>query len=117
MFAPLGFMPYLSDEQVRATYDPGARARVSLPTLREAVDSGSWMVGPPEKLRDHLLELQERYPGLEMVHVGQVVSTPRKVILEQLEWFAREVMPAFKAAKTAKTAEAAQPEPAAALAD
>jgi alkanesulfonate monooxygenase SsuD/methylene tetrahydromethanopterin reductase-like flavin-dependent oxidoreductase (luciferase family) len=96
MFAPLGFMPYLSDEQVRATYDPGARQRVALPTLPEAVAGGSWMVGPPERIRDHLLELQDRYPGLEMVHVGQVVSTPRSVILEQLEWFAREVMPTFK---------------------
>ena len=96
MFAPLGFMPYLSDEQVRATMDRSLRGRVSLPTLQDAVRSGSWMVGPPERLREHLLELQDRYPGLEMVHVGQVVSTPQQVILEQLEWFAREVMPTFK---------------------
>jgi alkanesulfonate monooxygenase SsuD/methylene tetrahydromethanopterin reductase-like flavin-dependent oxidoreductase (luciferase family) len=96
MFAPLGFMPYLSDDQVRATWDRSLRERVALPTLRDAVNSGSWMVGPPERLREHLLELQERYPGLEMVHVGQVVSTPKQVILEQLEWFAREVMPSFK---------------------
>ncbi|MBV9168655.1 MAG: LLM class flavin-dependent oxidoreductase, partial [Chloroflexi bacterium] len=96
MFAPLGFMPYLSDDQVRATYDPVVRQRAPLPTLRDAVASGSWMVGPPERIRDHLLELQDNYPGLEMVHVGQVVSTPQKVILEQLECFAREVMPTFK---------------------
>jgi hypothetical protein len=33
---------------------------------------------------------------LAEVHVGQVVATPQRVILEQLEWFARDVMPAFK---------------------
>jgi alkanesulfonate monooxygenase SsuD/methylene tetrahydromethanopterin reductase-like flavin-dependent oxidoreductase (luciferase family) len=106
MFAPLGFMPYLSDEQVRATMDRSLRGRVSLPTLEDAVRSGSWMVGPPERLREHLLELQDRYPGLEMVHVGQVVSTPQQVILEQLEWFAREVMPTFKQQQAAPVAAA-----------
>jgi hypothetical protein len=43
-----------------------------------------------------LQELQARYPGLEEVHVGQVVGTDQRVILEQLEWFARDVMPVFK---------------------
>ena len=34
--------------------------------------------------------------GLEVVNVGQPVGTPQAVILEQLERFAAEVMPAFK---------------------
>ena len=41
------------------------------------------------------MAIQDKYPGLEQVNVGQVVGTPQRVILEQLEWFAREVMPAF----------------------
>jgi alkanesulfonate monooxygenase SsuD/methylene tetrahydromethanopterin reductase-like flavin-dependent oxidoreductase (luciferase family) len=96
MFAPLGFMPYLSDDQIRATYDPSVRQRAPLPTLKDAVASGAWMVGPPEQIIQRLADLQERYPGLEQVHCGQVVSTSQQVILEQLERFAREVMPAFK---------------------
>ena len=28
--------------------------------------------------------------------MGQVVGTDQQVILEQLEWFARDVMPVFK---------------------
>jgi hypothetical protein len=40
--------------------------------------------------------LEERYPGLERVSVSHPVSTPQALILEQLEWFAAEVMPAFK---------------------
>ena len=30
------------------------------------------------------------------MNIGNVIGTPQSVILEQLEWFAKEVMPAFK---------------------
>ena len=42
------------------------------------------------------MAVQERYPGLERVGVSHPVGTPQSVILEQLEWFAKDVMPAFK---------------------
>ena len=74
----------------------GAGASGQLPTLRDAVKAGRLLAGPPEHIRDRLLELQDRYPGLEQVNVGQVVGTPKRVILEQLERFAVEVMPTFK---------------------
>lgn len=96
MFAPLGFVPGLSAQQIVAIADPALARQTPLPTLRDAVRSGSWLVGPPERIGERLLELQERYPGLDQVHVGQVVGTPQNVILEQLEWFARAVMPRFK---------------------
>src|SRR6266568_1437608 len=98
MFAPLGFVPGLSEEQITALADPRLAPTTSLPTLEEAVRNGAWMVGPPERLVERLQELQARYPGLEEVHVGQVVGTDERVILEQLDRFAREVMPAFKRA-------------------
>jgi alkanesulfonate monooxygenase SsuD/methylene tetrahydromethanopterin reductase-like flavin-dependent oxidoreductase (luciferase family) len=100
MFAPLGFVPGLSEEQIRALADPKLAPTTSLPTLEDAVRSGAWMVGPPEHLVERLQELQDRYPGLEEVHVGQVVGTDERVILEQLDRFARDVMPAFKRAAT-----------------
>ncbi len=96
MFAPLGFVPGLSDEQIEAIADPARARSTPLPSLRESANRGGFMAGPPELIRDRLLELQERYPGLEQVHVGQVVGTPKRVILEQLETFAHEVMPSFK---------------------
>jgi alkanesulfonate monooxygenase SsuD/methylene tetrahydromethanopterin reductase-like flavin-dependent oxidoreductase (luciferase family) len=99
MFAPLGFVSGLSDEQVRALADPVVARKTRLPTLPEAVKSGAWMVGPPEHIVERLLEFQDRYPGLEEVHVGQVVGTDERVILEQLERFSREVMPVFRAAR------------------
>ena len=98
MFAPLGFVRGLSDEQIAAIAHPRLAPITPLPTLEEAVESGAWMVGPPERLVERLQELQQTYPGLEEVHVGQVVGTDERVILEQLDRFAVEVMPAFKKA-------------------
>jgi alkanesulfonate monooxygenase SsuD/methylene tetrahydromethanopterin reductase-like flavin-dependent oxidoreductase (luciferase family) len=96
MFAPLGFVPGLTAEQIAALADPKQARHTQLPTLQDAVNSGAWLVGPPTRIIERLQELQARYPGLEEVHVGQVVGTDERVILEQLEWFARDVMPAFK---------------------
>ena len=98
MFAPLGFVPGLSDEQKSAIGDPTRAPHAGLPTLRNAVKAGSWLCGPPELITEKLLEVQDRYPGLEHVNVGQVIGTPQKVITEQLAWFARDVMPAFAGA-------------------
>jgi alkanesulfonate monooxygenase SsuD/methylene tetrahydromethanopterin reductase-like flavin-dependent oxidoreductase (luciferase family) len=98
MFAPLGFVSGLTEEQIEAIGDPSLRRsrNVQVPSLRDAVKAGKFMAGPPERFIEHLQELQDRYPGLEQVHVGQVVGTPQKVIMEQLERFAAQVMPSFK---------------------
>jgi alkanesulfonate monooxygenase SsuD/methylene tetrahydromethanopterin reductase-like flavin-dependent oxidoreductase (luciferase family) len=106
MFAPLGFVPGLSEEQIAAIADPKKARQAGLPTLRESVAKGGFMAGPPERMVERLLELQAKYPGLEQVHVGQVVGTPKRVILEQLERFSVEVMPAFKQ-RAAEQAQAA----------
>jgi alkanesulfonate monooxygenase SsuD/methylene tetrahydromethanopterin reductase-like flavin-dependent oxidoreductase (luciferase family) len=98
MFAPLGFVTGLTDEQIDAIGDPQKSPMTPLPTLAEAVKAGRFLAGPPERIIAQLQDLQDRYPGLEQVHVGQVVGTPEWVILEQLERFAKEVMPTFKPA-------------------
>jgi alkanesulfonate monooxygenase SsuD/methylene tetrahydromethanopterin reductase-like flavin-dependent oxidoreductase (luciferase family) len=97
MFAPLGFVRGLSDDQITALGQGGAAAKnAKLPTLEEAVESGSWLVGTPETITEKLLEVQDRYPGLKYVNVGQVVGTPESVIVEQLSRFGREIMPKIK---------------------
>jgi hypothetical protein len=96
MFAPLGFVPGLTPAQIDAVADPTRARQANLPTLRHAIKAGSWLVGPPELIVERLMEIQHKYPGLEVVNVGQVVGTPQAVILEQLERFSAEVMPAFK---------------------
>ena len=96
MFAPLGFVRGLSDEQISALASGPAARTASLPTLEDGVKAGSWLVGPAELVTEKLLDVQSRYPGLEVVNIGSPVGTPQSVILEQLERFAKEVMPAFK---------------------
>jgi len=96
MFAPLGFVRGLSDEQITAL-GQGPKARsAGLPTLEEAVKAGSWLCGPPETVAEKINDLQVRYPGLQEINVGSVIGTPQSVILEQLERFGKEVMPKFK---------------------
>ena len=96
MFAPLGFVRGLSEEQIRAVEDPRRARSAGLPTLEDGVKAGSWLCGPPELVAEKLAALQDRYPGLEQVNVGSVIGTPQSVILEQLEAFGKEVMPQFK---------------------
>jgi alkanesulfonate monooxygenase SsuD/methylene tetrahydromethanopterin reductase-like flavin-dependent oxidoreductase (luciferase family) len=95
MFAPLGFVRGLDDDQIAAAADPARARSGNLPTMRDQIKAGSWLVGPPEHLVETLLDIQDRWPGLTEVNVGHPVGTPKKVVLEQLERFAAEVMPAF----------------------
>ncbi len=95
MFAPLGFVPGITEAQVRAAAGRGGWADAGVPTLADFTKTGAWFCGPPEEFLAYLQSLQERYPGLEYVNVNCSMGTPKAVMLEQLAWFAREVMPAF----------------------
>ena len=64
--------------------------------LEGAIDAGAWLCGPADQITEKLKDIEARYPGLEFVNVQQVIGTPQSVILEQLERFSEEVMPAFK---------------------
>ncbi len=97
MFAPLGFVRGLSEEQLTAL-GRGSEARsTGLPTMEDAVKAGAWVVGPPERVTERLMDLQNRYPGLEEMNVGaSVMSTEQSIVLDQLDLFGKEVMPTFK---------------------
>ncbi len=92
-FAPFGFVRY-ADEQGRPWGTPGAPARV--PTLREGIEQKAWLVGPPQEIIATIREFERRYPGLEEVMLHWCEGIPAREWQEQLEWFAREVMPAFR---------------------
>jgi len=96
MFGPLRLVRSLSDEQIEAMADPRRAPFAGLPTLDEAVQKGAFLCGPADLIIEQLKRLEERYPGLERVSVSHPVGTPQALILEQLEQFAAEVMPAFK---------------------
>jgi alkanesulfonate monooxygenase SsuD/methylene tetrahydromethanopterin reductase-like flavin-dependent oxidoreductase (luciferase family) len=95
MFAPLGFVPGLTEAQVAASAHRGGWSAAGIPTLADFAKTGAWFCGPPEELVALLQALQDKYPGLEYVNVSSSMGTPKTVMLEQLAWFSREVMPAF----------------------
>jgi alkanesulfonate monooxygenase SsuD/methylene tetrahydromethanopterin reductase-like flavin-dependent oxidoreductase (luciferase family) len=105
MFGPLGFVRGLTDEQLSALADPKRARSAGLPTLEQAVEAGSWLCGPPELIIEKLQDVQDRFPGLEEINVASVIGTPQKVIIEQLEAFAKDVMPAFKSQEVAAPAD------------
>ena len=96
MFAPLNMRRGLTEDQIRATEDPMKAPFAGLPTLEEAVAQGAWLCGPPETIIESLMAIQSMYPGMEEINMGHAVGTSQSVILEQLERFAKEVMPTFK---------------------
>ncbi|MFN0073489.1 MAG: LLM class flavin-dependent oxidoreductase [Chloroflexota bacterium] len=95
MFAPLGFVKGLTSEQIDAAADPARARGAGLPTIDVAVKNGSWLVGRPERIVEQLKEIEARFPGCQEINIGHAVGTPQKYILEQLDLFAKHVMPAF----------------------
>src|SRR4029453_1440516 len=69
----------------------GGWGAAGAPTVEHYQKVGAWFAGPPEECVAHLKSLEQRFPGLEYVHVSNSMGTPQGVMLEQLAWFAKEV--------------------------
>jgi len=95
MFAPLGFVPGINQAQIEATAKRGGWGAAGVPTVEHYMKTGAWFAGPPEELTAYLNDLESRYPGLESVNVSISMGTPENVLLEQLGWFGRDVLPKF----------------------
>tara|TARA_Y100000588_G_scaffold59289_2_gene58196 strand:- start:962 stop:2008 length:1047 start_codon:yes stop_codon:yes gene_type:complete len=97
MFGPLGFFQGFTPEMLNDLGDPKrAPTSASLPSFEDTVAAGAWLCGTAEHITEKIMEIQDSYPGLEYMHVGCVrQGTPLEVMLEQLERFAKEVMPNF----------------------
>jgi hypothetical protein len=76
--------------------DPALAPTADLPRIEGAVEAGGFLAGPPHLIVEQLMALEDKYPGLERISVSHPVGTPEAVILEQLQRFAEDVMPAFK---------------------
>ena len=93
VMAPLGMLRY-SEEHAKAV----AARRPQSPTtasLEDGVRNRSWLCGPARDIVGYLKELEAKYPGLDHVMLGWPIGVPRAMMVEQLERFAAEVMPAF----------------------
>src|SRR5262249_30613660 len=95
MFGPLRLVRSLSDEQIDAMADRRRAPNANLPTIEHAVRSGAFLCGPPSPMVEDLMPLEEQYPRLQRISVTHPIGAPASVMLEQLDWFAAEVMPAF----------------------
>jgi alkanesulfonate monooxygenase SsuD/methylene tetrahydromethanopterin reductase-like flavin-dependent oxidoreductase (luciferase family) len=101
MFGELRLVKALTDEQIEIMRDPKRAPGAKLPRIEDAVKAGGFLTGTPADVIEALKKLEERYPGLDRVTVSLSVGVPLSEALEQLEWFARDVMPAFKGVKVA----------------
>ncbi|HUG38543.1 MAG TPA: hypothetical protein VML54_16410, partial [Candidatus Limnocylindrales bacterium] len=119
MFGPLGFVPGITPAQLEASTKRGGWGAAGVPTVEHYAKMGAWFAGPPEELVAHLRSVEDymkvgawfagppeelaaylrsleaRFPGLEHVHLSNSMGTPQAVMLEQLAWLGKEVMPAF----------------------
>jgi alkanesulfonate monooxygenase SsuD/methylene tetrahydromethanopterin reductase-like flavin-dependent oxidoreductase (luciferase family) len=93
MFGPLGFVPGITPAQLEASTRRGDWAAAGVPPVEHYMKLGAWFAGPPEELVAHLRFLVEKYPGLEHVHLSNSMGTPKAVMLEQLAWLGKEVLP------------------------
>jgi alkanesulfonate monooxygenase SsuD/methylene tetrahydromethanopterin reductase-like flavin-dependent oxidoreductase (luciferase family) len=92
-FAPFGFVRY-ADEQGRTWGMPGAPART--PNLKDGIEQKAWFCGPPKQVIEGIKSIEAKYPGLEHFMIHWAEGIPPKEFKEQLRWFAKDVMPAFR---------------------
>jgi alkanesulfonate monooxygenase SsuD/methylene tetrahydromethanopterin reductase-like flavin-dependent oxidoreductase (luciferase family) len=95
MFGPLGFVPGITPAQLEASTRRGGWAAAGVPTVEHYMKLGAWFAGPPEGLVAYLRTLEAKYPGLEHVHLSNSIGTPKTIMLEQLAWLGKEVLPEF----------------------
>src|SRR3984957_12481484 len=95
MFGELRLVRALTDEQIAAMRDPKLAVNTKLPRIEDAVRAGGFLTGTPADIIESLKKIEAAYPGLSRVTVTLPLGTPLSVWLEQVERFAKEVMPAF----------------------
>ncbi|MFV0297896.1 MAG: LLM class flavin-dependent oxidoreductase, partial [Hyphomicrobiaceae bacterium] len=105
MFGELRLSRAITEEQIAAMRDPSLVANTKLPRIEDAVNAGGFLAGTADDVIEQLKKAEATLPGLERVSCSLPLGTPLSVALEPLERFAKEVMPAFKGAKSSAAAE------------
>jgi alkanesulfonate monooxygenase SsuD/methylene tetrahydromethanopterin reductase-like flavin-dependent oxidoreductase (luciferase family) len=96
MFAPLGFVPGLTPDQVAAVARRGGWDAAGVPNVEHYVKLGSWFAGTPDDLIAFLKGIEEKYPGMQHINLSSPLTTPKSLMLEQFHIVAEEVMPHFR---------------------
>ncbi len=105
MFAPLGFLPGMTDAQLAAIARRGGWAAAGVPTVEHYMDQGSWFAGNSEDLIAYLKGLEEKFPGLEYINLSAPMATPETKMIELIQQVGEEVMPHFGGKKGQAAAE------------
>jgi len=64
--------------------------------LADGIQQKAWFCGPPSRVIDGIKSIEAKYPGLEDFMIHWAEGLPPREFMEQLRWFARDVMPAFQ---------------------
>jgi alkanesulfonate monooxygenase SsuD/methylene tetrahydromethanopterin reductase-like flavin-dependent oxidoreductase (luciferase family) len=100
MFGELRLVRAITEQQIETMRDPKQAPSAKLPRIEDAVKTGGFLCGNADDLIEHIKALESKYPALDRISVSLSVGVPETIALEQLERFAKEVMPAFTGAKT-----------------
>ena len=84
-----------SEDQVEMLADPARAATAGVPTLADSMKASPWLIGPPEAIIETLRTVGRDLPGLEDIAIYLCTGMPENTIVEQLDRFGREVIPAF----------------------
>jgi alkanesulfonate monooxygenase SsuD/methylene tetrahydromethanopterin reductase-like flavin-dependent oxidoreductase (luciferase family) len=101
MFGELRLVRAITEEQIAAMRNPALVPTTKLPRIEDAVKAGGFLAGTADEIIAQLKATEKALPGLERISCSLPLGTPLKVAVEQLERFAKEVMPAFKEARAA----------------
>ncbi len=104
MFAPLGFVPGVTPDQIDAIAHRGGWDSKGVPKVEHFVGLGSWFAGTPDDLVAFLKGIEEKYPGMEHINLSSPLTTPKSLMLEQFHIVAEQVMPHFRGAPAVRDA-------------
>ena len=96
MFAPLGFVPGLTPDQVAAVAKRGGWDAAGVPKVEHFIGLGSWFAGTPDDLVAFLKGIEEKYPGMEHINFSSPLTTPKNLMVEQFQFIGEQVMPHFR---------------------
>jgi alkanesulfonate monooxygenase SsuD/methylene tetrahydromethanopterin reductase-like flavin-dependent oxidoreductase (luciferase family) len=104
MFAPLGFVPGLTPEQIAAVARRGGWDAAGVPPVEHYLKLGSWFAGTTDDLVALIKGFEEKYPGMQHMNLSSPLTTPKSVMLEQFQIIAEEVMPHFRGSPAVRDA-------------
>ena len=94
--APLGMLRYRQDQMQQLGPTGVARHIAAGVDYEDVLAKKAWIPATTAEMTDYLKDLERRYPGLEHIILGFPFGASAADFKDQLERFARDVMPKFR---------------------